>query len=85
MAPGLSEKQVDHREDNAFTAGIDPVASREGITVEITYDKDGIVQCKKHKAKDCGQCHGMKKQIIKASKDAVKAASKVKGSTSNFV
>ena len=43
--------QVDHRDDNGFTAGIESSGSREAVKVDITHDKEGVILCKKHKAK----------------------------------
>jgi len=77
---------ADYRSDNAFTAGLDPIDTREPITVDFSLNKDGIPQCKRHKAADCNSCFGFKKQLTKLNADAKKQAKKGKGQKmSNFV
>ncbi|SCZ96723.1 BZ3500_MvSof-1268-A1-R1_Chr4-1g06656 [Microbotryum saponariae] len=78
-----AECQVDFREDNSFTAGLDPI-DREAIEIDYHLNKDGIPACKKHKMVECKNCYGFKKQINKLNKDAAKIASKKKGNESNF-
>jgi len=75
---------VDFREDNSFTAGLEPIEDREPLEVEYTYNKDGVAQCKKHKATMCNQCLNFKKMLTKVGKDHAKKARGAKGSTSNF-
>ncbi|GAA6056900.1 hypothetical protein JCM3770_001316 [Rhodotorula araucariae] len=65
---------IDAREDNSFTAGVDPEPSREAVQVEFSMNKDGEPQCKKHKKTDCGQCFNFKKQIMKLTKEGQKRA-----------
>ncbi|KAK4055439.1 hypothetical protein OIO90_003277 [Microbotryomycetes sp. JL221] len=74
----------DFREDNDFTAGLDPVAGRESIHADFTLNKDGQPQCKKHKTTMCNNCFSFKKQILKGSREASKAAKKTPKSGSNF-
>ncbi|GAA6004400.1 uncharacterized protein JCM10292_007048 [Rhodotorula paludigena] len=64
----------DFREDNSFTAGIDPEPFREAIQVDFTMNKDGEPQCKKHKKTECSQCFSLKKQIVKLTKEGQKRA-----------
>lgn len=37
-------------------AGVDILGEREPISVEFTFNKDGVPQCKKHKATMCNNC-----------------------------
>ncbi|ORY73074.1 hypothetical protein BCR35DRAFT_307337 [Leucosporidium creatinivorum] len=77
---------ADFREDNAFTAGLDPIESREALKVDFTLNaKDGMPQCKNHKSADCTKCFAFKKQIVKLNKEAEKMKKKQPKSTSNFV
>ncbi|GAA5937234.1 hypothetical protein JCM3775_001587 [Rhodotorula graminis] len=65
---------LDAREDNSFTAGVDPEPKRESVQVEFSMNKDGEPQCKKHKKVECSQCFNFKKQIVKLTKEGQKRA-----------
>ncbi|GAA6009119.1 hypothetical protein JCM11491_005756 [Sporobolomyces phaffii] len=66
--------QVDFKEDNSFTAGVDPVPQREAIHVDFTMNKEGEPICKSHKTADCKSCYNFKKQLVKLTKDGQKKA-----------
>ncbi|GAA6043510.1 hypothetical protein JCM8097_002249 [Rhodosporidiobolus ruineniae] len=65
---------TDYREDNSFTAGVDPCETRDAIEIDLIM-KDGEPTCKKHKNANCSTCYGsFKKQIVKLTKDGNKRA-----------
>ncbi|GAA5993605.1 hypothetical protein JCM10908_000139 [Rhodotorula pacifica] len=66
--------QCDFREDNSFTAGVDPEPFREPIAADFSMNANGEPQCKKHKKTDCTACWGFKKQIVKLTKEGQKRA-----------
>ncbi|GAA5880862.1 hypothetical protein JCM16303_005149 [Sporobolomyces ruberrimus] len=83
------ECQVDFREDNSFTAGVDPVPQRDAIHVDFTINKpltlifsltwivlnqEGEAICKSHKNADCKSCYNFKKQLVKLTKEGQKKA-----------
>ena len=48
--------QIDLREDNDATLGIDHFETREGLEIKYAHDKNGNVVCGKHKMVDCKTC-----------------------------
>ncbi|GAA5865754.1 hypothetical protein JCM1840_003247 [Sporobolomyces johnsonii] len=64
----------DFREDNAFTAGVDPIPERDAIEIEYAMNKDGEPVCKAHRDGGCTKCYGFKKQIVKLTKEGQKRA-----------
>ncbi|GAA5895488.1 hypothetical protein JCM6882_006268 [Rhodosporidiobolus microsporus] len=67
---------TDYREDNSFTAGVDPCETRDEIEIGLVM-KDGEPSCKKHKTANCGTCFNngsFKKQINKLTKEGIKRA-----------
>ncbi|GAA6064216.1 hypothetical protein JCM10212_003825 [Sporobolomyces blumeae] len=69
--------QVDFKEDNSFTAGLDPVPQRDAIHVDFTM-KDGEPICKSHKTANCKSCYNFKKQLVKLTKEGQKKAKQEK-------
>ncbi|GAA5969632.1 hypothetical protein JCM21900_005871 [Sporobolomyces salmonicolor] len=61
-------------QDNAFTAGVDPIPERDAIEVEYAMNKDGEPVCKAHRDGGCTKCYGFKKQIVKLTKEGQKRA-----------
>jgi len=71
-----SDCSFDGREDNDAFYGFDPI-DREGLEPpNVSTDKNGEYQCKKHGSATCTQCFGWKKQINRARTAAKKAGKK---------
>jgi len=66
----------DGREDNDAFYGFNPM-DRDGLeSPQVSTNKDGEYNCKKHGSITCGQCFGWKKQITRARTAAKKAGRK---------
>ncbi|KZT10404.1 uncharacterized protein LAESUDRAFT_721767 [Laetiporus sulphureus 93-53] len=71
-----SDCNFDGREENDTFFGFDPI-DREGIEApQVSTNKEGQYQCKKHGSISCNQCFGWKKQISRARTAAKKAGKK---------
>ncbi|KAG5653295.1 hypothetical protein H0H81_001255 [Sphagnurus paluster] len=66
----------DGREENDAFYGYDPMDREPIDTPNVTQNKDGVYQCKKHGSEGCNQCFGWKKQITRARTAAKKAGRK---------
>ncbi|KAH8823164.1 hypothetical protein DL96DRAFT_1616839 [Flagelloscypha sp. PMI_526] len=71
-----SDCSYDGREENDGFYGFEFI-EREGIDApNVSTNKDGVYQCKKHGSPTCNQCFGWKKQITRARTAAKKAGKK---------
>lgn len=78
------ECSSDFREENDAFFGFDSI-DREGLDApNVSQNKDGEYQCKKHASTTCTQCFGWKKQINRARTAAKKAGKGKKSTTSLY-
>ncbi|EKM76893.1 hypothetical protein AGABI1DRAFT_86941 [Agaricus bisporus var. burnettii JB137-S8] len=63
----------DGREDNDAFYGFDPTNRDPIEPPNVSQNKDGIYQCKKHGSATCNLCFGWKKQITRLRVAAKKA------------
>ncbi|KAF5349227.1 hypothetical protein D9756_009486 [Leucocoprinus leucothites] len=63
----------DGREDNDAFYGFDPIDRDPIDPPNVSQNKDGVYQCKKHGQATCNQCFGWKKQINRLRVAAKKA------------
>ncbi|GLB39005.1 hypothetical protein LshimejAT787_0601670 [Lyophyllum shimeji] len=66
----------DGREENDAFFGYDPMDRDPIEAPNVTQNKEGVYQCKKHGSAGCNQCFGWKKQITRARTAAKKAGRK---------